>query len=284
MKARYLILAALAACTIVGCDEVENTPGADGVSGRYELMPAVEVKRNVLLEEFTGQQCTNCPDAHRAIAALKEQYGDQFICVGIHSGVFGWAEADYGQYGLMQDEGDVYADHWKVPSYPAGMLDRSGTISFLTEWSTLIREELAKDSPLEMSVTASITTDKASGQQIEIATELRPSTALTGKLQLWVVENHIKAPQVDNGTFLPEYEHNHVYRASVNGTWGEEVVLGNIYKSVTHRVAVKPLWKPEDLSIVAFVYNDTGVVQVVEAKVKTADEAAGTTGQEDDNQ
>ena len=34
---------------------------------RYEELPAIEAKRRILLEDFTGQFCSNCPEAHKVI-------------------------------------------------------------------------------------------------------------------------------------------------------------------------------------------------------------------------
>ena len=56
------ILAPLAA----GCDSVDE-------NDRYIEMPPVESNRVVLLEDFTGQYCVNCPDAHEVMEQLAEQ-------------------------------------------------------------------------------------------------------------------------------------------------------------------------------------------------------------------
>ena len=42
--------------------------------------------RTVLLEDFTGQKCVNCPKGTKVIEQLQEAYGDYFIAVGIHGG------------------------------------------------------------------------------------------------------------------------------------------------------------------------------------------------------
>ena len=91
------------------------------------------------------------------------------------------------------------------------------------------------------------------------------------KLQLWITESHILSLQIDNGKPIPQYEHNHVYRACVNGTWGEDVkVVANELPTFTHQMAVKEQWKAENLAVVAFVYDDqNGVYQVAECEVET---------------
>ena len=74
---------AMTAVTFTACDEV-------GENDRYILGEAIKVERGVLLEDFTGQNCINCPEAHKVIEQLEEQYGeDKFIAVSIHCGGFG---------------------------------------------------------------------------------------------------------------------------------------------------------------------------------------------------
>ena len=47
---------------------------------------------------------------------------------------------------------------------------------------------------------------------------------MKGKLQLWLVEDSIVAPQMfPNNKVEKEYVHNHVFRDPINGDWGTEV-------------------------------------------------------------
>ena len=40
----------------------------------------------VLVEEFTGQKCINCPEAHEELAKIQKEYGeDNVISVCIHA-------------------------------------------------------------------------------------------------------------------------------------------------------------------------------------------------------
>jgi hypothetical protein len=65
-----------------------------------------------------------------------------------------------------------------------------------------------------------------------------------------------------------EYVHDHVYRANVNGLDGEAVTLSdNVFANFEHSISVKSLWNPANLSVVAFVYNDSGVLQAAETEV-----------------
>ena len=253
---------ALVCIALTACNEVDP-------DDRFEELPAVSCKRTVLLEEFTGQGCTNCPDAHRLVANLHEQYGEQLVSVAIHAGSFGMAEGSLGDQfqGLMMvPDGDEYAKTWNVVAYPSAVVNRcSGTLSQKNDWPTWIRDEITRESPIELAVKAHIDDDG----NIAIETDVKGLSAVKGKLQLWITESSIKSFQVDNGKYLTDYEHNHVYRASVNGLWGEDLSLNNSEERVlSHSYTPRDIWVKSNLAVVAFVYTDAdGVLQAAECKV-----------------
>ena len=233
---------------------------------RYEELTQIEPKRNVLIEDFTGQNCTNCPKAHKVIADLQELYGNYIVAVAIHadlgSGMFGIAEDnDDNIVGLMQPEGDLYAAHWGVRSLPSGLINRTSGLIKHTEWAAYSRQEFAKESQADIELTTEIVDG-----DIAIRTEVQSTTLLKGKLQLWITESNITAQQENGGTHDNNYIHHHVYRTSVNGIWGEEIVLTTDSPTVCqHTIALRDNWDTANLSIVAFVYTDTdGVLGVVE--------------------
>ena len=257
---RLIITLALAAVTFTACDEVDE-------ADRFKELEQIESKRTVLLEDFTGQMCTNCPDGNRLITSLQEQYGENIIAVGIHAGVFGIGENEYeGLVGLMQPEGDEYAKRWNIEAYPSAVIDRcSGAIKTTSDWSKAVRDEMSKATDLNIELSAT-----ADDNIITITTKLQPGSNISGKLQLWITESNITAFQIDNGNNLMDYVHNHVCRASVNGIWGEDITLNaNIFPELTHTIAIKDNWNKDNLAVVAFVYNDKeGVIQAAECKLK----------------
>lgn len=231
---------------------------------RYELLPTVEPKRAVLLEEFTGQFCPNCPDAHRQITSLKEQYGESLIAVSIHAG----EQAIAAPMGLMQPEGNEYANRWNVKMYPQGILNRRSGLLDHPAWAGEIYKAVQEDAPVSISLNAQLEENEDGGGTIRISTEMLPFSDVSGKLQLWITESGIKAIQDDHGLKLIDYEHNHVFRACVNGTWGEDIELpANVYHTLEHTIALQDAWNKDNISVVAFIYNDNGVLQAAECKV-----------------
>ncbi|MCI7011101.1 MAG: Omp28 family outer membrane lipoprotein [Prevotella sp.] len=264
---QFYIVSMMVLAGITACDEVDE-------ADRFVPGTPIEAKRKVLVEEFTGQRCTNCPEAQRLLAGILEQeaYQNNVIVVGIHAGSFGIAEGGANTSdkapGLMQPEGNEYANRWKVDAYPAALFNRTGAPESTTAtWQNRINQELDKDAQLNIEVAAQLNANN----EIAITTRMASSANIQAKLQLWITESHILSLQIDNGKPIPQYEHNHVYRACVNGTWGEDVkVVANELPTFTHQMAVKEQWKAENLAVVAFVYDDqNGVYQVAECEVET---------------
>lgn len=71
-----------------------------------------------------------------------------------------------------------------------------------------------------------------------------------------------------DGSLNRDYRHDHVFRAAVNGLWGEAVTLGEgETRTFSHTIDIPADWQPRQLSVVAFAYNADGVAQAKEHPV-----------------
>lgn len=262
------ILTALCAVTTAlafwACDEIST-------DDRFIDMDTVKAERAVLIEDFTGQNCNNCPEAHSVIDLLKEQYGDAVIAVSIHAGSFGVSKDRtlYPDYvGLMQPEGNEYNDYFSIKSWPAGTINRRGGAMEHDKWAAAVRSELSTEAKAAIRVEATL-----SDGEISISTEISPKAAINARLQLWITEDNIVAFQRDGSNRIPDYRHDHVFRAAVNGTWGEDVSLKEgIHHETKHTIAMRnsdtEKWDTDHLNVVAFLYTDTEVLQASQTKVR----------------
>lgn len=266
----YIIVSSLclflSACDpIADADRLYDPMIADG--GQKEEQPeepSKTVRRIVLLEDFTGQRCTNCPKAADVIDLLHEAFGDRVVPVGIHGGPLAFA-GNAKTLGLKTDIGDEYYSHWHLEYQPVGLVNRHEPLNYL-DWTTTVKEELYKPATLRLGGSAVLADGAIT---IQVTVESAGGT-VAGKLQVWLLEDGIKALQLmPDGTANQDYIHNHVFRASVNGTWGEDISVSE--GETVQRIMTQPLatdWNPAQLDIVAFVYNDSGVQQVAKFQVK----------------
>lgn len=260
---RKIFLSLCIAPVLAACSDIDETE-------RFIPIDSVTPLRCVLLEDFTGQNCVNCPAAHEEIDVLVKQYPDALIPVSIHAGDFG-ISCTARRPGLMQPEGNTYNDRYGIDEWPKGVVNGRGGALNPGEWSDAVREELKRDANVSLDLSA--TADVTAGT-IDIGCVIRPKENMGGTMYVWVIEDGIVARQVDKEQgLISDYVHNHVYRACVNGVDGESVSLqANIHKSLEFVTEIrdtdKEKWVPANLSIVAFIrMADGSVAQVARCKV-----------------
>ena len=265
MKKISITILTLGLLLFAACDDVP-------VNERLTYVEPPEVGRAVLIEDYTGQYCVNCPRATEEIERLVEQYGDSVvIAVAIHSGPFSKQNGTGDPSPLFTEIGDMYFSHWGLSAQPVGVLDRLGAFNF-TEWGFGVHYEL-EESPTSQAPVAFMTdidydvdTRKAS---IEVQTIGLDSTRVSGKLQVWLVEDSIDSFQLmPDGSRNEHYNHMHVLRASVNDPWGDELSVGHGEVAIkNYELLMDPAWVPEHCSVITFLYDNDGVRQVAKKKM-----------------
>src|SRR5688572_579237 len=102
----------------------------DKVSPPYkETVAAATGSRKVLVEDYTGHKCGNCPRASTTIYDLKATYGDNLIIMAIHAGQFATtlpAGAPYYTYDFRTPEGNELDTDFGISTAgnPNGMVNR----------------------------------------------------------------------------------------------------------------------------------------------------------------
>ena len=90
MKKIFVLVIALIAILSVGCDRIEGpylVPSEnEEITVIFPDLDLNSVYRKVLIEEYTGHHCLNCPDGHRKLEELHERFGDTLVAIGIHAG------------------------------------------------------------------------------------------------------------------------------------------------------------------------------------------------------
>ena len=228
---------------------------------RLIYVEPAKAARNVLIEDFTGQRCVNCPEASRSIKAIKEVYGDAVIPVAIHCGPYGFA-GNANTVGLMTETGKEYWDNWfeSTQGQPVAKINRGEANNDYMNWSSLVAKAMEQETDVQISATA---TYDSNSRQVDINTTTLAPAGKKAKLQLWITEDDIVALQLDGSTTVRDYVHEHVFRAAVNGTWGEDIVYGSDILTKHHTITLADNWVPEHCNIVIFVYSDNGVDQVI---------------------
>lgn len=271
MRLRHILLAALAACSLAACDNIEEDE-------RFLPPVDLEIQKNVLVEDFTGQRCVNCPLAATAVADLQQLLLQTYsqphvISVAIHGGSLALDEPA----GLANALGKEYNNVWGISTWPSGLIDRMGAPeSDVDAWKGKIFARLALTPQVTISMDGNAYEPESRTLTVKVDVESNvEGKVVDGKLQVWLTESGIIGYQaMPGGSHNMNYEHNHVLRATLNSTWGEDISVpeeGVVSKEYTYQIPEG--WNTANMAVVAFVCNDSdGVLQVVDTEVEPEQE------------
>lgn len=259
---------------VSGDQPTDTIPASiDAVDSLYDA-PVSVVPRRVLIEDYTGQKCANCPDATTNIHQLQQVYGSLIVPVAIQSEYMGLMEPE----GLGNELGNTYFNslNFTPKVKPAMQVSRfyGDVLTSNTDVNFYVENVLLLSTPLDVRLKARQNADNPNMADIDIkviCTDSLQTTAMSGMLQVWITEDSIVAPQdYLNGQHFTDYVHNHVLRAAVNGDWGEMVIIDGWggCNEFHYTATLQPHWNPKHLAIVAFIYNNEEVVQVARQEVR----------------
>lgn len=269
---------------IYGCDKVDNpipiTEEAPIVSGDIIWDDSLFVESNstlrkIVLEEFTGHTCSQCPTGSLKIEQLLTTYGDQLIPVSIHAGFFaqpyaagtGKFETDH-----RTDIGEAFNNFslFAPASYPAGMVNRIELNNKITngkdDWETIILQ-IQNDVPkVKLNITSLYNDSERIIKEI-IGTEWLNTETSNYKLQVYLVENHIIDWQKDGPTDVATYDHKHVMRKALNSDFGTVLPSSNIGDTDSLEILfqIPTEWNVDNCSIIAHVY-DAVTYEIIQAE------------------
>jgi thiol-disulfide isomerase/thioredoxin len=263
------VLALLPACDIV--EEPYLVPVNGGTGPNPD-----ETVRKVLVEDYTGQKCPNCPEAAEIAHNLQQIYGEQVVIVALHAGFYSVPE-ETGNFttDYRTAEGSELNAYFGFPAYPMGMVNRTAysgsTILLKDSWEGAVAAQLEIDADAGIIITNAY---NSSNRKLDctLETEFVNDMAGTYNICVFIIESGIISPQQTDAGIVMDYEHNHMLRASMNGTWGDVVgtdgsAFGGVKVNNNYSYTLPAEWNADNCAVVAFVYN-TETLEIVQAEEK----------------
>ena len=267
-----LVLGAMLAF-ITGCDIIEAP---------YKEKIVIEKDTaaiNVLIEDFTGFRCGNCPEAGEVAHTLAETYQGKVIVMSIHAGALAVPNPTR-KYDFRTTEGTELATYFNLPATPYGMVNRvqvnGNTLLAPDAWGTSVAQQVKQKADLKMSLTAGF---NETSKVISLESNLKfvNDSKTTYYLAAYIVEDSIIQYQRDDlktPSDILDFVHMHVLRASMTGTWGTQIspdVINageSIKLNSEYTIPSGKDWVPKNLSLIVIVHdNDTKEIKQVD-KVK----------------
>ena len=233
--------------------------------------------RSVLIEDFSGVGCVNCPVAARRISEAAAAHKDKVVIVALHgnNSAIG-TQPKEDPMGLYHADAATYLDRLQAGgSLPIATFNRRALTSnggktftpMTTKWAAemLAVRELPQLYQIHLRVSESDRTVKTHCEvtALDLPADLA-ATLQTHELyiQLWLIEDQIIAPQHLRKGMNKEYKHDHIFRQALNGLDGVPYQLG---KGYDHTGSIeRDIVQPEHCSVVAILYDHkTGEVYEV---------------------
>ncbi len=218
-------------------------------------------ERRVLIEEFTTEQCGNCPRAINTLHQCENAgYGDRMNIVAHHVG--------YGIDWLTQPEDEKYTWFYDPSGEsgtfaPAVMLDRTvlenqsfpvNSIGYFDTFEPVLIKSLAVPTFVDVSATAS-----CADNVIEVSVEVERMPIFEviteqPRVSVYVIED--KIPHRDQaGITSDSFTHSHVFRACATEVFGTPFNFEGNKARREFYVPRNQEWVMDNVKIVAFVHD-----------------------------
>lgn len=225
----------------------------------------IESDRVVLLQEFTGVKCPNCPKGAAEAKRLLNEYSNNLVVMAIH-GDFLTDPLEESNYDFRTDDSRAIEDATPLQGKPAGAINRRKLdpifLAYDSDlWDKYIIDELSL--PATMNVLVEATYDESSNA-ITVNVFIKPLETLNGgfTISVGITQGGIIDAQEDGSVILDEYEHEHVLRKMLTNPLGDILatdLVKNIQLQRTYTYTIPNDQLPyviENLEIVAYVSRD----------------------------
>ena len=240
---------------LVSCDNIDE-------NDRYEstekpVLPPHSVPKTLLIQEFTGNMCTNCPQGAKAIHDIQEEFPGQVIAIGIHPEGGGPNTMPIGDQDFRCEEAQVIYEFFKPSGFPCAVFNGETTSTRFNMWYSIAAEMLAQEA--NMTIDAQSVYDSTT-RNLQIDYTITATSDISTDLNVLVLlmENNILGYQLDGGKLLDNYIHNHVLRASLNGGWGtslpSSIKNGQVIEGSASMI-LDDKWVAENCQVVVYTFQ-----------------------------
>lgn len=204
---------------------VADADASDNEAVCHAYLYPADMQRRILLENFTGTDCSNCPDGHKYIEVAIAGREEGYALVSHHSGY-------YPDPFTMQESESYTYFFGGSPFAPGVMANRSvlreGDTKIVYEANNRSYTNAVVDAFAESQPYVGVEVFTALDEQcrrldvkVDLFTYVMPSEG-EHRLTVFLTQDSLIYAQAGGS---PSYVHNHVLRGVLTATWGDAVEL-----------------------------------------------------------
>lgn len=133
----------------ISCDTIEDDQKLVYPKGQTSETTPITVsssEQKVLLEDYTGWQCVNCPRAAAKANEMISKYGEQLVVMSVHATAFANPSSSNNNLDFRTEYGEKWAVDFGCNSLPTGIINRTKIGSAYTigdaNWDSQIQNTL----------------------------------------------------------------------------------------------------------------------------------------------
>ena len=215
-----------------------------------QFVPTAPSNKKVVLEEYTGINCTWCPDGHKRANQIMAQHPGEVFLINV-----------------------ALANQTGLTGYPSGTINRhvfSGNKTALNrgDWNSSANTILGQTSPVNIAAQGTL---DWSTRELSLTVQLyytADEANPTNMLNVAITQDNVLGSQVGmslnpDQVVGTQYRHMHMLRHLITGQWGEEITTttqGSFVEKTYNYTIPANLGSPnaipaylEDLHFIAFV-------------------------------
>ncbi len=233
--------------------------------------------KKVLISDFTGVRCPNCPNAALKIHELDSTYPGKVVAMALHikNNPFTTphiASADY----RTEEATQIFNLLGKSGALPIGAIDQvkftaeSQILINVNKWTNYFTERMAIPSPVNITITPKAVAGQNRTFIINIKAEFHTAVSDETYLTVALAESNMQSPQTQpDGHVDSFYTHKHVLRKTLTNPTGNLLMNNPEVSRVIikeFKVTIPADWNIDNCEIVAYIHRNSSVFDVYQAE------------------
>lgn len=253
MKQLSLILSlAAVALFTVSCDKIDNP---------HKPFTPAGGDKTVLITDFTGVRCVNCPAAAETAHELQHKFGeDKVFIMSVHAGFLAQPVGNFPDF--TTEEGALwYGENNSNPLFAVDHIDiipGEGNCLYIEQVDSPLSQYIVEPQTFNVQIYNEYDEET---RILKTETDIVAIADVAGDFYMTscIVEDSIIGPQVTSAGLDAMYVHRNVFRKTINGAYGDTFLEGQIYVNdeydYKYEIQLDSTYNADQCYILSYVYE-----------------------------
>ena len=250
-----------------GCDKID-------INNTHKPVVPMGGQKTVLIKDFTGARCVNCPEAAEYAHALQHRLGEDAVFIlSVHAGYLAQPVGQFPNF-LTEEGTKWYNDNSSNPLFSVDHVDLTdGYTLYVEQIDIPVADALTEDQTFDITI---LNTYDEATRFLKVENRLLAVNDVEGNLYATVclVEDSIVGWQTIPGGVDREYVFRNVFRGTLNGADGEFVsnsqIFAEEYITINNNIVLDSTYNADQCYVLTYVYDKTDgkILQTAMEKIK----------------